>query len=125
MNEHHKVMTEHLAKRFVDHRGIGLAPDLITEFPFEHGERRLETGVDLEGCGKDGISKRYRWPATALYSGFPNASAEIAQQLLKLVLFARLSGIVGSPFLRIGFLLGEKEILAAQKIQGVAQKVWL
>src|SRR5437667_10362116 len=38
MNEHHKIMTEHLTKRFVDHRGIRLAPERIAKLPLEHGK---------------------------------------------------------------------------------------
>lgn len=38
-------MTEHFTKRFVHHRGIGLAPQRITEFPFHHGECGFDVGT--------------------------------------------------------------------------------
>jgi hypothetical protein len=43
VNEHDKVMTENFAKRFVDHRNVGLAPQAVSELAFHHGERRLHT----------------------------------------------------------------------------------
>src|ERR1039457_5991521 len=38
MDEHHKVMTEHLTERFVDHRNIGLAAKGVPEFTLHHAE---------------------------------------------------------------------------------------
>src|SRR5208283_4447763 len=35
-------MTQDFTKRLVDHRGIGLAAERITEFPFHHGERGFD-----------------------------------------------------------------------------------
>ena len=32
VDEHHQIMTEHLAKRFVDHRGVGLTAQRVSEF---------------------------------------------------------------------------------------------
>src|SRR5437764_688618 len=34
-------MTQHLTKRFVNHGGIGFAPQSVSEFPLEHTERAL------------------------------------------------------------------------------------
>jgi len=39
VDEHDKIVTEHLAKRFVDHRHVGLAAKRIAKLPFHHGER--------------------------------------------------------------------------------------
>src|ERR1039458_6104926 len=36
MDEYHKVMTENLAERFVDHRNISLAPQTIAELALHH-----------------------------------------------------------------------------------------
>src|SRR5205807_1146028 len=41
VNENDDVMTEHLTKRFVDHRNIRLAPQVVSEFPFNHAESGL------------------------------------------------------------------------------------
>jgi hypothetical protein len=38
VNEHHKVMTENLAERFVDHRHIGLAAKAVSELALHHRE---------------------------------------------------------------------------------------
>ena len=37
VNEHHKIMAETFAERFVDHRNISLAAKAIPEFAFHHG----------------------------------------------------------------------------------------
>lgn len=42
VNEHHKVMTENLTKRFVDHRGVALAAKIVSEFPLHHGKRGFD-----------------------------------------------------------------------------------
>ena len=42
VNEYYEIMTEHFTKRFIDHRGIGLAPQRVTEFPLHHGERGFD-----------------------------------------------------------------------------------
>jgi hypothetical protein len=41
VNEYDKVMTENFAKRFVDHRHVGLAPKTVAELAFHHRERGL------------------------------------------------------------------------------------
>src|SRR6185437_5485645 len=41
VDEHHEVMTKHLAKRFVDHRNIRLAAERIAKLPLHHAESGL------------------------------------------------------------------------------------
>jgi hypothetical protein len=56
VNEHHKVMTQNLTKRFVDHRDICVAANRVFELAFHHGERGFNVAalvVGLEaGVGK-------------------------------------------------------------------------
>jgi hypothetical protein len=50
VNEHHKVMTENLAERFVDHSNVSLAAEAISEFPLHHGERGFNVAALVGIC---------------------------------------------------------------------------
>jgi len=45
MSQDYEIMTEHLTKRFIDHGGIGLAPQRVAELPFHHGKGRFDVGT--------------------------------------------------------------------------------
>src|SRR5262249_42736273 len=92
-NGRESVVFEAIENRVVV-RNAGDHSPLVGFAEIAHKSAAREAGVDLEGCGEDRIGKWQRWPSTALCWLFLNAGAEIAQQLLKLVLLIRLSGIV-------------------------------
>jgi len=39
VDQHHEIVTEHFAQRLVNHRNVRLAPQPVSEFPFDHAER--------------------------------------------------------------------------------------
>ena len=47
VDKNHQVMTEHLTKRFVDHRNIGLAAQPVAELPLHHAESRFDIGATM------------------------------------------------------------------------------
>ena len=57
-----------------------------------HKPTARETGIDLEGRCEHGITQGQARTATALRGWFLNACAEIAQQFLESVLFAKITG---------------------------------
>src|SRR5213079_1972749 len=71
-----------------------------------HKPAARETGIDLERCGKDSVRERHGRSATALRVWFWDTRAEVAQQLLKLVLLGCLSGVIGFPVLWVSLFSG-------------------
>jgi hypothetical protein len=44
MNDYDEIMTENLTKCFVDHRNVGLAPQIVAEFPLHHAKGGFDVG---------------------------------------------------------------------------------
>lgn len=45
VNKDYKIVAQNLTKRFVDHRGIGLAAKRVSELPFHHAERGFDVAA--------------------------------------------------------------------------------
>jgi hypothetical protein len=45
MNQYDKVITKDFAKRFVNHRYIGLGPERVAEFSLHHGKSRFDVAA--------------------------------------------------------------------------------
>jgi hypothetical protein len=45
VNEHHKVMTENLTKRFVDHRNVRLAAKRVSELAFHRAKSAVNVAA--------------------------------------------------------------------------------
>lgn len=86
-------------------RNAGDQSPLVRFAEIAHEPAAREAGIDFEGCGEDSIRERERRPSASLPHWLLNASAEIAQQLLKFILLAGLRGVVGWPVLRVRLAL--------------------
>src|SRR5258706_11673969 len=62
-----------------------------------------DSRVDLE-CGREDHILKRQARASGLLRRLPDAFAEFVQERLKLILFLSLCGVIGGPFLAIGFL---------------------
>jgi hypothetical protein len=47
MDQNNDIVTENLTKRFIQHGGISLAPQSVSEFPLNHAERGLNIGAQV------------------------------------------------------------------------------
>ena len=47
LDQHADIVTQNLAEDFVDHAGVALAPNRITEFCLAHREHRFDVGTPV------------------------------------------------------------------------------